>query len=109
MRRVILDTDVASLSIKQQLPPTLLRELPGAQVGITFVTLGELTRWATLRQWGPTRRAELADRPTLPTPTTSHASGARSPRTRPGEAVPARRTTPGSRPAASPTTCPWRP
>lgn len=70
MRRVILDTDVASLSIKQKLPPTLLRELLGTQVGITFVTLGELTRWATLRQWGPVRRAELdgwlADRPTLP-------------------------------------------
>ena len=70
MRRVILDTDVASLSIKQQLPPTMLRELIGTQVGITFVTLGELPRWATLRQWGPTRRAELgawlATRPTLP-------------------------------------------
>ena len=68
MRRV--DTDVASLSIKQQLPPTLLRELVGTQVGITFVTFGELTRWATLRQWGPTRRTELAawlaTRPTLP-------------------------------------------
>jgi len=70
MHRVILDTDVASLSIKQQLPPVLLRELLGAQIGITFVTLGELTRWATLRQWGPTRRAELegwlATRPMLP-------------------------------------------
>ena len=70
MPRVILDTDVASLSIKQRLPPALLSELLGAQIGITFVTLGELTRWATLRQWGPTRRAELdgwlATRPTLP-------------------------------------------
>ncbi|MGH3977391.1 MAG: hypothetical protein ACRDRZ_00035 [Pseudonocardiaceae bacterium] len=45
MRRVVLDTDVASLSIKQQLPPVLVRELIGVQVGITFVTLGELTRW----------------------------------------------------------------
>ena len=59
MRRVILDTDVASLSIKQRLPPALLRELLGAQIGITFITLGELTPWATLRQWGPTRRSEL--------------------------------------------------
>ena len=70
MRRVILDTDVASLSIKQRLPPALLRELLGAQIGITFITLGELTRWATLRQWGPTRRAELdawlADSPDAP-------------------------------------------
>ena len=70
MRRIILDTDVASLSIKQRLPPALLRELLGAQIGITFITLGELTRWAALRQWGPTRRSELdawlATRPTLP-------------------------------------------
>jgi len=70
MPRVVLDTDVASLSIKQQLPPALLRELIGVQVGITFVTLGELTRWATMRQWGAGRRAELATwlstRPTLP-------------------------------------------
>ena len=69
-RRVILDTDVASLSIKQTLPPALLRELLGAQVGITFVTLGELTRWALLRSWGPRRRGELhawlSTRPTLP-------------------------------------------
>jgi hypothetical protein len=34
-RRIILDTDVASLSIKNALPPALLRELLGAQVGIT--------------------------------------------------------------------------
>ena len=85
MRGVILDTDVASLSIKQRLPPTLLRELLDTQVGITFVTSGELTRWATLRQWGPTRRTSSP--PGSPparrfrTPTTSHASGARSRRT----------------------------
>ena len=70
MRRVIIDTDVASLSIKNRLPPTLLRELVGAQVGITFITLGELVRWATMRSWGPERRSELsqwlASRPTLP-------------------------------------------
>lgn len=70
MRRVILDTDVASLSIKQQLPPSLLHELLGAQVGITFVTLGELTRWATIRRWGGRKHgaltAWLSSRPTLP-------------------------------------------
>lgn len=70
MRRVVLDTDVASLVIKERLPAALLREIVGAQAGITFGTLGELTRWATLRQWGGPRRAELstwsAARPTLP-------------------------------------------
>lgn len=68
--RIVLDTDVASLSIKQRLPSTLLRELVGAQVGITFVTVGELTRWTVMRQWGAARRAQLdawlAPRPTLP-------------------------------------------
>ncbi len=60
MRRIILDTDAASLSTKRQLPPTLLRELMRAQVGITFVTLGELTGWATIRQWGTRKRSELS-------------------------------------------------
>lgn len=68
--RVILDTDVASLSIKNALPPALLRHLLGAQVGITFVTLGELSRWAFLRDWGPRKVAGLESwlrtRPTLP-------------------------------------------
>ncbi|GAA1107344.1 type II toxin-antitoxin system VapC family toxin [Kribbella jejuensis] len=69
-RKIILDTDVASLSIKNSLPPALLRELLGAQVGITFVTLGELSRWAHLRNWGSTKTAGLeawlSTRPTLP-------------------------------------------
>ena len=69
-RRIIVDTDVASLSIKQALPPALLRELLGAQVGITFVTLGELHRWSLLRGWGARKRASLdawlSARPTLP-------------------------------------------
>jgi hypothetical protein len=69
-RKVILDTDAASLSIKHRLPPALLRELVGAQIGITFVTLGELTRWAVFREWGTRRRTELdawlSRRPALP-------------------------------------------
>ncbi|MFF0269278.1 type II toxin-antitoxin system VapC family toxin [Kribbella sp. NPDC004536] len=69
-RTIILDTDVASLSIKNALPPALLRELLGAQIGITFVTLGELSRWAHLRNWGSTKTAGLeawlSTRPTLP-------------------------------------------
>jgi toxin FitB len=43
-QRFILDTDVASLSIKNRLPPQVLRALIGAEAGITFATLGELTR-----------------------------------------------------------------
>ena len=70
MQHVVLDTDVASLSIKHRLPPAMLRQILGAQIGITFVTLGELARWATIRQWGPAKRDELSawlnTRPTLP-------------------------------------------
>ena len=70
MQRLILDTDVASLSIKGRLPPTMLRALVGAEAGIAFVTLGELQRWATIRQRGANKRAEfeawLAVHPTLP-------------------------------------------
>ena len=52
MRQVVLDTDVASLIIKQRLPAALLREIVGAQVGITFVTLGELSRGAAIPRHG---------------------------------------------------------
>ncbi|SRR6266498_803021 len=60
MARVVLDTDVASLSFKDRLPAGLLSRLGRAQFGITYVTLGELTQWATLREWGPRNRARLA-------------------------------------------------
>jgi hypothetical protein len=50
--RVVLDTDVASRSFKQQLPPRLLAELIGREPAITFVTQEELTKWAVRRQRG---------------------------------------------------------
>ncbi|HEV7956535.1 MAG TPA: hypothetical protein VGP10_05195 [Marisediminicola sp.] len=49
MRRIVLDTDVAALAIKQRLPAALARELIAAESGITFVTYGELTRWSIMR------------------------------------------------------------
>ena len=67
---LVVDTDVASLSIKRQLPPTLLAQLSNAEVCITFVTLGELTKWARFRQFGRRSQAELddwlQDKPLLP-------------------------------------------
>jgi hypothetical protein len=51
MDRVVLDTDVSSLSLKRRLPSPVLTRLIGKQPCITFVTLGELTQWAELRQW----------------------------------------------------------
>ncbi|WP_199485048.1 PIN domain-containing protein [Actinomadura craniellae] len=59
MERVVLDTDFASLSLKRRLPPAILAKLIGKQPCITFVTLGELTQWAELRQWGRRNREAL--------------------------------------------------
>jgi predicted nucleic acid-binding protein len=58
--RVILDTDVASLSFKRLLPSGLLAELIGTEPAITFVTQGELTKWAVRRQWGTLRQERIA-------------------------------------------------
>lgn len=59
MDRVVLDTDVSSLSLKNRLPSVVLTRLIGKQPCITFVTLGELTQWAELRQWGRPNRDAL--------------------------------------------------
>ena len=59
MSPIVLDTDVSSLSIKGRLPATLLAKLGVAQFGITFVTLGELTQWTILRDWGPRQHERL--------------------------------------------------
>jgi predicted nucleic acid-binding protein len=70
MGPVVLDTDVASFIIKKRLPPILAAKLIGTQPGISFVTLGELTKWAVMRDWGARRRDALdqwvAKRPVLP-------------------------------------------
>jgi predicted nucleic acid-binding protein len=57
---VILDTDVASLLHRRKLAGPLAARLIGVEPLITFVTLGELTKWAEIRNWGPRRRDELA-------------------------------------------------
>jgi hypothetical protein len=58
---VVLDTDVASAILRQRLPEHVRARLAGSTVFITFVTLGELTKWTVLRDWGPRRLADLAD------------------------------------------------
>jgi hypothetical protein len=55
----VLDTDVASLSYKGRLPPALAAALVGHEVCVTFVTVGELARWAEKRHWGTRARTEL--------------------------------------------------
>ncbi|KAB2348463.1 type II toxin-antitoxin system VapC family toxin [Actinomadura rudentiformis] len=59
MDRVVLDTDVASLSLKRRVPPPVMTRLIGKQPCIAFVTLGELAQWAELRQWGRRNREAL--------------------------------------------------
>jgi predicted nucleic acid-binding protein len=70
MRDVVIDTDVASLLQKRQAPPWVLRQLADARVWLTFVTVGELAKWAVARKWGQDRRGRLeawvATRPVIP-------------------------------------------
>jgi toxin FitB len=53
--RIVLDTDVASLSYTGRLPVPLAARLAGNEICATFVTVGELARWAEKRQWVPAR------------------------------------------------------
>jgi predicted nucleic acid-binding protein len=55
----VLDTDVASLLHRRQLTGPLATRLIGREPLITFITYGELTKWAEIRRWGTRRREEL--------------------------------------------------
>ncbi|MEU4605393.1 type II toxin-antitoxin system VapC family toxin [Kribbella sp. NPDC023972] len=61
MQPVVLDTDVASLVHKRKLTGPLTTRLIGRQPLITFVTLGEVTKWTEIRHWGASSRQALAD------------------------------------------------
>jgi predicted nucleic acid-binding protein len=56
---VVLDTDAASLAHKGRLTPELTDHLKGKVVCVTFVTVGELHKWAEIRSWGRRTRDEL--------------------------------------------------
>ncbi len=60
MSLVVLDTDVASTILRGRLHQRLQARLTGMTPCITFVTLGELTKWTSLRSWGPRKLADLA-------------------------------------------------
>jgi len=77
---VVLDTDVASLAFKRQLPSWLASRLIGYRPAITFVTLAEMHKWMHLRSWGLPRRERLEQwlqpLPVLPgTPKVAHVWG----------------------------------
>lgn len=57
MSYLVLDTDVASGLLRRRLSPLLRAQLVGQTLAITFVTLGELTKWTLVRHWGPSRRS----------------------------------------------------
>ncbi len=61
MSLVVLDTDIASAILRGRVPDPLHARLAGKTLCITFVTLGELTKWTVLRSWGPRRLADLAE------------------------------------------------
>jgi len=57
---IVFDADVASTILRGRLADPLRSRLAGHSLCITFVTLGELTKWTVLRDWGPRRLADLA-------------------------------------------------
>ncbi len=61
MSFVVLDTDVASAVLRGRLADPLRAWLTGQTWCISFVTVGELTKWTVLRSWGPRKLAELAE------------------------------------------------
>jgi hypothetical protein len=56
---VVYDTNIASLAVKGELPAGLAARLPGAVPVLSFVTVGELEKWAEVRAWGVRSRGAL--------------------------------------------------
>lgn len=59
MAYVVLDTDVCSKILRNQLAPALATKLIGTTLCTTFVTVAELTQWAEMHRWGAPRRLAL--------------------------------------------------
>jgi predicted nucleic acid-binding protein len=59
MSDVCIDTDVASLLQKGTAPQWIVPELIGQRVWTSFVTVGELWKWAEVRNWGSSAQARL--------------------------------------------------
>lgn len=60
MTYVVLDTDVASGVLRRRLPDSMRARLVGRSLAVTFVTIGELTAWTALRNWGPRRLRDMS-------------------------------------------------
>jgi predicted nucleic acid-binding protein len=59
MDRVVYDTNIASLALKDGLPADLKARIPAAQPVLSFVTVGELEKWAVVRSWGQRPRGAM--------------------------------------------------
>lgn len=59
MNLVVLDTDAVSSLWRGRPTPALQASLARRSPAITFVTLGELTKWTLMRHWGPRRLREM--------------------------------------------------
>ncbi|MDQ3157048.1 MAG: type II toxin-antitoxin system VapC family toxin [Actinomycetota bacterium] len=59
MSLIVLDTDVASRIVKRPVPSTLASALAGRQGIVSFVTIGELTKWINVRDLGDRRRSVI--------------------------------------------------
>ena len=59
LRAVVLDTDVASGAYKRK-PLPILNRITGLNWAISFVTYGEMVKWAEMRDWAPHNRDALA-------------------------------------------------
>ena len=58
---LVLDTDVSSQILRGRLAGPTLAAVAGRRWCVTFVTVGELWRWAVVRRWGNRSRRELED------------------------------------------------
>jgi predicted nucleic acid-binding protein len=66
MNAAIVDTDVVSMLFKGDTRAMAYRPLvTGKLLGISFMTLAELERWALEREWGTSRKRELAQHLTV--------------------------------------------
>lgn len=59
MSVVVLDTDVASALLRKRTPEATAHHLAGHVPAVTFVTIGELTKWTLVRHWGPQSLASM--------------------------------------------------
>jgi len=55
----VIDTDVASRRQRCSLPAEVAESLVGTTIVVSFVTVGELMKWAEVRSWGQRRREEF--------------------------------------------------